>query len=157
MCVSLGMYFMSFKFDISLTSIFAYRLQYRVISDCAMTRLNCISLRLLKIIVQDCFDGLVQERRNSIANALELRLSCINPAICTKDSQVTVLVAAWIYHQMSPDTPHISPRITTGTEFLWSRYGQCVLDWPLGHARIQFIPRSEVQWVCSICLFELFI
>ena len=25
------------------------------------------------------FDGLVQERRNSIANALELRLSCTNP------------------------------------------------------------------------------
>ena len=26
------------------------------------------------------FDGLVQERRNSIANALELRLSCTNPS-----------------------------------------------------------------------------
>ena len=25
------------------------------------------------------FDGLMQERRNSIANALELHLSCINP------------------------------------------------------------------------------
>ena len=28
------------------------------------------------------FDGLVQQRRNSIANALELRLSCTNPSIC---------------------------------------------------------------------------
>ena len=27
----------------------------------------------------DKIDGLVQERRNSIANALELRLSCTNP------------------------------------------------------------------------------
>ena len=27
------------------------------------------------------FEGLVQERRNSIANALELRLSCTNPLI----------------------------------------------------------------------------
>ena len=27
------------------------------------------------------FDGLVQERRNSLANALELRLSCTNPSI----------------------------------------------------------------------------
>ena len=26
-------------------------------------------------------DGLMQERRNSIAKALELRLSCINPSI----------------------------------------------------------------------------
>ena len=30
------------------------------------------------------FDGLVQERRNSIANALELRLSCTNPSICDR-------------------------------------------------------------------------
>ena len=29
------------------------------------------------------FDGLVQERRNSIAYALELRLSCTNPSICS--------------------------------------------------------------------------
>ena len=28
----------------------------------------------------DTFDGLVQGRRNSIVNALELRLSCINPS-----------------------------------------------------------------------------
>ena len=31
--------------------------------------------------------GLVQERRNSIANALELRLSCTNPSICDTLSQ----------------------------------------------------------------------
>ena len=34
-------------------------------------------------------DGLVQERRNSIANALELRLSCTNPSIST--------FVCWIY------------------------------------------------------------
>ena len=28
------------------------------------------------------FDGLVQERRNSSALAMELRLSCTNPSIC---------------------------------------------------------------------------
>ena len=32
----------------------------------------------------DNFDGLVQERRNSIANALELRLSCTKPPISTR-------------------------------------------------------------------------
>ena len=31
----------------------------------------------------DQLDGLVQERRNSIANALELCLSCINPSNCS--------------------------------------------------------------------------
>ena len=30
-------------------------------------------------------DGLVQEKRNSIANALELRLFCINPSICSSN------------------------------------------------------------------------
>ena len=33
-----------------------------------------------------CIDGLVQERRNSSALAIELRLSCINPLICWKSS-----------------------------------------------------------------------
>ena len=37
-------------------------------------------------------DGLVQERRNSIANALELRLSCTNPSIYRRhqDSNVNL-------------------------------------------------------------------
>ena len=33
-------------------------------------------------------DELVQERHNSIANALELRLSCTNPSICVADPDV---------------------------------------------------------------------
>ena len=37
----------------------------------------------------DHFDGLVQERHNSIANALELRLSCTNPSICVCPLQLT--------------------------------------------------------------------
>ena len=32
-------------------------------------------------------DGLMQERCNSIANALELRLSCTNPSICVTQPQ----------------------------------------------------------------------
>ena len=32
-------------------------------------------------------DGLVQERRNSIANALELRLSCTNLLICNMEEE----------------------------------------------------------------------
>ena len=37
-------------------------------------------------------DGLVQERRNSIANALELRLSCTNLSICHQICRNTVVV-----------------------------------------------------------------
>ena len=36
-------------------------------------------------------DGLVQERRNSIANALDLRLSCTNPSMWDVDLDATVL------------------------------------------------------------------
>ena len=35
-------------------------------------------------VLNHCTNGLVQERRNSIANALELRLSCTNPSIRSK-------------------------------------------------------------------------
>ena len=34
-------------------------------------------------------DGLVQQRRNSIANTLELRISCINSTICTEHVDVS--------------------------------------------------------------------
>ena len=43
----------------------------------------CLILNVLNpvVILNLYFDGLVQERRNSIANALELRLSCTNPSV----------------------------------------------------------------------------
>ena len=40
--------------------------------------ISCIKIRSMTDMH---IDGLVQERRNSIANALELRLSCTNPSI----------------------------------------------------------------------------
>ena len=50
-------------------------------------------------------DELMQERRNSIANALELRLSCTNPLIWWKfSSYIAVLFAVlhynWSYHNI---------------------------------------------------------
>ena len=36
---------------------------------------------VFRLLDEDDIDVLVQERRNSIANALELRLSCTNPSI----------------------------------------------------------------------------
>ena len=40
---------------------------------------NTLQLRLS--CTNPSIDGFVQKRRNSIANALELRLSCINPSM----------------------------------------------------------------------------
>ena len=39
---------------------------------------------IFKFIFLHYIDGLVQERHNSIANALELRLSCTNPSTCSQ-------------------------------------------------------------------------
>ena len=41
-----------------------------------------IAFRWMPEDAGDNIDGLMQERRNSIVNALELRLYCINPSIC---------------------------------------------------------------------------
>ena len=43
---------------------------------------RCEYLGKLQVCFNIAIDGLVQERRNSIANALELRLSCTNPLRC---------------------------------------------------------------------------
>ena len=45
--------------------------------------------------VSDDTDGLVQERRNSIANALELRLSCTNRLIPLQHQVVHALHVRW--------------------------------------------------------------
>ena len=50
-----------------------------------------------KIILWIHIDGLVQERRNSTANALELRLSCTYPSICT----VHWLNVVWWCHMVT--------------------------------------------------------
>ena len=42
------------------------------------------------------FDGLVQERHNSIANALELRLSCTNPTISCFGKSPLVQILSWL-------------------------------------------------------------
>ena len=61
-------------------------------------RLTPLIRRLCDIIITPRFqtreiyiDGLMQERRNSIANALGLRLSCTDPTICIVPPNVFVL------------------------------------------------------------------
>ena len=52
------------------------------------------------------FDELVQERRNSIVDALELRLSCSNPWICN-----TTAVHWIICPELTVETIHLPPLI----------------------------------------------
>ena len=50
------------------------------------------------LLIQEYFDGLVQERRNSIANALELRLSCTNPLILCCDKLLSKVLMRVIFN-----------------------------------------------------------
>ena len=52
----------------------------------------------------DHLDGLVQERRNSSALAMELRLSCINPSICAHFSKT--LAEHWLFIFLDNSTAH---------------------------------------------------
>ena len=62
-------------------------------------------------------DGLMQERHNSIAYALELRLSCSNPTICVQSRMVERSVYArmdrtaswWYRHHQHPTPPPPPP------------------------------------------------
>ena len=51
-------------------------------------------------------DGLVQERRNSIANTLELRLSCTEPTTCNRGNgddlpRTLTLYGHWVMATMT--------------------------------------------------------
>ena len=56
-----------------MENIFSFASRFEIIYIVSDFRRRCTLLHIQ-------FDGLVQERRNSIANALELRLSCTNPS-----------------------------------------------------------------------------
>ena len=63
-----------------------YRIQKRILpkSTCLTTSFTCLGLLgngICQYCIQYYIDRLVQERCNSIANALELHLSCTNPLI----------------------------------------------------------------------------
>ena len=60
-------------------------------------------------MVDNHIDGLVQERRNSIADALESRLSCANPSIngLVQARHKSIADAPWSYVFLAPTHRHI--------------------------------------------------
>ena len=59
----------------------------------------CLCCQFITELAYHHIGGLVQERRNSIANALELRLSCTNPSIWMQSRKLSV--THWGYRQVS--------------------------------------------------------
>ena len=85
-------------------------------------------------------DSLVQERRNSIANALELRLSCTNTSICGYTRQITLFggnmtISAIIV--FSVPLLRLAPRVVPRTDHRRTHCGTPVtrrtLAWPVNH------------------------
>ena len=48
------------------------------------------------LVPEDEIDGLVQERRNSSALTMELRLSCTNPSKCTGMNTRSIIELQWL-------------------------------------------------------------
>ena len=80
--------------------------------------------------IQYGIDGLVQERRNSIANALELRHSCTNPSIW--------YVLCFRYIEVSVDSCDIFIVIHQGLYALSSKTSYNKISWSLETARFGF-------------------
>ena len=79
--------------------------------------LMCVTLRTSKLHIPDYIDGLVQERCNSSALAMELYLSCTNPSICAKKLSVyngclwTVIPLTSLANQFPHLAIAVSPRL----------------------------------------------
>ena len=65
----------------------------------------------------------MQERRNSIADTLELRLSCTNPSLCYDSTYSIALTASERQSDFDP-TRHPIPQYLTLTGKLWCVCGE---------------------------------
>ena len=67
------------------------------------------------------FDGLMQEKHISIANALELRFSCTNPLNCCLQNVAFLVQISMCYHQN--DACHFAiwrPKKTNMDDLIWA-------------------------------------
>ena len=82
--------------EVHLTMIY-YRMKFQSVGSAEFNSAHFHALWFYEVHV----DGLVQERRNSISNALELRLSCTNPSkwkhFLHADFHVSLMVARTIF------------------------------------------------------------
>ena len=82
-------------------------------------------------------DGLVQERRNSIANALELRLSCTNPSKCSLKRWAP---SSRIYFSCSRE----GEIFTTSIQGTINCRNQQVIEWV--YVYMQGTKRRQLRW-----------
>ena len=83
------------KFQCYTTTFTSHHIKHRAYAKELHLFAQTFGMAYKLLVFQICYDtssngrrqqhlnGLVQESRNSIANALELRLSCTNPSMCT--------------------------------------------------------------------------
>ena len=87
-------------------------------------------------------NGLVQERRNSIANVLELRLSCTNPSIYRYAQQIEIFAQRKAANGINRDISSVGP---LGTNFS----DMCVSNWNNFSENYFKIPFAKRRSLCS--------
>ena len=112
-------------------------------------------------LVKHHIDGLVQERCNSIANTLELRLSCTNPLICqfrsSQKSECVHIVWHWFQKLVQWETKPLSPLHDSQITRWRLQSGWCLYVWdgmviwvPSGRTFNLLITSRQGRWkACS--------
>ena len=115
-----------------------------------------MSVLWLCVYLTDLFyiDGLMQERRNSIAYALELRLSCTNPSICGTNTTHEVMMCRTPFQfQSVKGASH-----TAHWKFWPYPLPANLTDWYMAQKQvIRTISRSKGRWSKSFGLLEVFV
>ena len=107
-------------------------------------------------------DGLMQNRRNSIANALELRLFCIMPSIWWKQTWWSIslqlktkymncrIMKPWFIDLLT-SIVHGQEKETYAQEFLWHRHGNQQSIMSIIQFIMQYRCRVDILWYVRDC------
>ena len=111
------------------------------------------------LLYEKDFDGLMEERRNSIANALELRLSSTNPSIWSlyhilmTNSMISGLTCMWTYHKhLEINTDHIAHQISEVINFIINFISSLLLwiddeTWPVVNRLLYICVLLHSVWI----------
>ena len=122
-----------------------------VSNECAFITFQAKAFSLFNILEYiltpdvEHIDGLVQERRNFIANALELRLSCINPLICSKCAVRIIVIITTVVKSQVIVMMGYANSLKPGDAFMCHWIGSLVHVMACRHSRYQAIARTKTD------------
>ena len=103
------------------------------------------TLELCLSCTNPSLNWLMQERRISIANAMELRLSCTNPSICKCQPLCPSLIVQYIPRNMN--TVFALLCFVVVIHWLIFPYPSGLLHWHCGNLTIAPVPAKQPWWI----------